>query len=53
MPRHRLRKPLIRPLIRPLLRPLLWSPVAALVAQLAMAGIAGAVTGGGDFPAIR
>jgi hypothetical protein len=33
--------------------PLLWSPVAALAAQLILAGIVGAVTGGGDFPARR
>ena len=33
--------------------PLLWSPVAAFAAQLILAGIVGAVTGGGDFPARR
>ena len=32
---------------------LIWSPFAALIAQLLMAGIVGAVTGGGDFPVIR
>ena len=30
--------------------PLLWSPIAALVAQLILAGVAAAITGGGDFP---
>ena len=33
--------------------PLLWSPVAALVAQLILAGVVAAVSGGGDFPARR
>jgi hypothetical protein len=33
--------------------PLLWSPLAALVAQLLLAGVVGAVTGGGDFPRLR
>ncbi len=33
--------------------PLLWSPIAALVAQLILAGVVAAVTGGGDFPARR
>jgi hypothetical protein len=30
--------------------PLLWSPIAALVAQLILAGVVAAITGGGDFP---
>jgi hypothetical protein len=33
--------------------PLIWSPIAALVVQMALAGIAGASTGGGDFPVWR
>jgi hypothetical protein len=33
--------------------PLLWSPVAALLAQLLLAGVVGACTGGGDFPRLR
>lgn len=33
--------------------PLLWSPIAAVVAQLILAGVVAAVTGGGDFPAHR
>lgn len=33
--------------------PVLWSPIAALVAQLILAGVVAAVTGGGDFPARR
>ena len=45
MPRRSLRTTLIRPLS--------WSPIAALIAQLLMAGVVGAVTGGGDFPVIR
>lgn len=36
---------------RRLLRnPLVWSPVVALLLQLALAGIVAASTGGGDFP---
>lgn len=30
--------------------PLFWFPVAALIAQLILAGVVVAVTGGGDFP---
>jgi hypothetical protein len=30
--------------------PLLWSPIAALVAQLILAGVVAAISGGGDFP---
>ena len=30
--------------------PLVWSPVVALLLQLAIAGIVAASTGGGDFP---
>ena len=33
--------------------PLLWSPFAALAAQLILAGVVAAVTGGGDFPIRR
>ena len=33
--------------------PLLWSPIAAVVAQHILAGVVAAVTGGGDFPALR
>jgi hypothetical protein len=41
-------------MLRRILRnPLLWSPIAALAAQLTLAGIVAAVTGGGDFPARR
>ena len=29
---------------------LIWSPIAALVAQLLLAAVAAAATGGGDFP---
>ena len=38
--------------LRWLRNPLIWSPIAALMAQLLLAGIAGAVTGGGDFPRV-
>ncbi|MGI8998775.1 MAG: hypothetical protein ACR2GO_03600 [Candidatus Limnocylindria bacterium] len=37
----------------PIRRSLLWSPLVALIAQLALAAAAAAVTGGGDFPARR
>ncbi|HJP70569.1 MAG TPA: hypothetical protein VJ975_02530 [Candidatus Limnocylindria bacterium] len=30
--------------------PLIWSPMVALLLQLALAGIVAASTGGGDFP---
>jgi hypothetical protein len=30
--------------------PLLWSPIAAFVAQLILAGVVAATSGGGDFP---
>lgn len=40
-------------MVRRLRSPLLWSPVAALLAQLLLAGVVGACTGGGDFPRIR
>lgn len=30
--------------------PLLWSPLLAITAQLLMAAVVAAVTGGGDFP---
>jgi len=30
--------------------PLIWSPVAATLAQLLLAGVVGAASGGGDFP---
>lgn len=33
--------------------PLLWSPFIATVAQLALATVVTAVTGGGDFPRSR
>jgi hypothetical protein len=33
--------------------PLLWSPIAALIAQLVLAGVVAAITGGGDFPKSR
>lgn len=33
--------------------PPLWSPVIAIVAQLALATVVTAVTGGGDFPRPR
>ena len=33
--------------------PLIWSPIVALLVQLAVAGIAAASTGGGDFPVWR
>jgi len=33
--------------------PLLWSPLIAIVAQLALAAVVTAVTGGGDFPRLR
>ena len=35
------------------LRPIVWSPLLALLAQLVLAGVTGAVTGGGDFPRLR
>ncbi len=38
---------------RSLRNPLLWSPIAALIVQLLLAGVVGAVTGGGDFPRLR
>jgi hypothetical protein len=38
---------------RHLRNPLVWSPFAALLAQLLLAGAVGAVTGGGDFPTLR
>jgi hypothetical protein len=37
----------------PFRRSFLWSPLAALVAQLVLAAVAAAVTGGGDFPIRR
>lgn len=37
----------------PLRRSLLWSPLAAMIAQLALAAAAAAVTGGADFPVRR
>lgn len=40
-------------LLRWLRKPLLWSPIAALIAQLVLAGVVAAVTGGGDFPKAR
>jgi hypothetical protein len=30
--------------------PLLWSPIAAIAAQLVLAAVAAAGSGGGDFP---
>jgi hypothetical protein len=30
--------------------PLLWSPIAAITAQLVLAAVAAAASGGGDFP---
>jgi len=33
--------------------PLLWSPLVAMIAQLALATAVAAVTGGGDFPLHR
>ncbi len=33
--------------------PLIWSPIVATVAQLLLAGITAAATGGGDFPCKR
>ena len=30
--------------------PLVWSPIAATVAQLVLAAVAAAASGGGDFP---
>jgi hypothetical protein len=30
--------------------PLIWSPIAAVLVQLAIAGVVAASTGGGDFP---
>jgi hypothetical protein len=30
--------------------PLVWSPIAAVVAQLVLAAVATAASGGGDFP---
>lgn len=36
--------------LRRLRNPLIWSPLAALAAQLAVAAITAAATGGGDFP---
>jgi len=30
--------------------PLIWSPIAAVLAQLLLAAVAAAATGGGDFP---
>ena len=39
---------------RPLLHhPLLWSPVAALLLQLLVAGAVAAASGGSDFPIVR
>lgn len=35
---------------RRLRNPLIWSPIAALLIQALLAGIAAASTGGGDFP---
>ena len=41
-------------MIRSIIRsPFAWSPIVALVAQLVLAGVAAAVTGGGDFPRAR
>lgn len=34
-------------------RPVLWSPLFAVLAQLALAAAAAAATGGGDFPLRR
>jgi hypothetical protein len=30
--------------------PLIWSPIVAIVAQLVLAAVAAAASGGGDFP---
>jgi hypothetical protein len=38
---------------RRLRNPLIWSPIAAFVAQLLLAAVTAAATGGGDFPRIR
>jgi hypothetical protein len=38
---------------RLLRRPLLWSPLVAVLVQLALAAAAAAATGGGDFPLRR
>jgi hypothetical protein len=35
---------------RRLRNPLVWSPIAAIIAQLALAAAVAAATGGGDFP---
>ena len=34
-------------------RPLVWSPIVAVAAQLLLAAVTAASTGGGDFPRIR
>jgi hypothetical protein len=38
---------------RRLRSPLIWSPIAALAAQLLLAAVTAAATGGGDFPRFR
>jgi hypothetical protein len=40
-------------LSRTLRNPLIWSPIAALLIQALLSGIAAASTGGGDFPRWR
>jgi hypothetical protein len=38
---------------RRLRHPYIWSPIAALAAQLLLAAVTAAATGGGDFPRFR
>jgi hypothetical protein len=38
---------------RRLRNPLIWSPIAAILAQLLLAAVTAAATGGGDFPRIH
>lgn len=38
---------------RRLRNPFIWSPIAALAAQLLLAAVTAAATGGGDFPRFR
>ena len=41
----------VQPMLpRRLRHPLIWSPIAAVAAQLLLAAVAVASTGGGDFP---
>jgi len=47
----RTRFPIMSP--RRLRNPLIWSPIAALAAQLLLAAVTAAATGGGDFPRFR